>query len=64
MTIEVLVNERGTVDAVRAVAPPRTLGESLLVTMGLSAAKSWSFQPALKDGRPVKYRTLVPITPR
>ena len=64
VTIEVLVNERGTVDAVKAVAPPRTLGESLFVTIGLSAAKSWSFQPALKDGQPVRYRTFVPITPR
>ena len=60
-TIEIVVNERGTVESVKAKnAPPmHSLGEYLLMTMSLSATKSWRFLPALKDGRPVKYRTFV-----
>ena len=30
--------------------------ESLPDMMLLSAAKDWRFEPALKDGRPVRYR--------
>ncbi len=57
--IEIVVNESGTVDSVKAYIPPRTLGESVVVTTSLSAAKAWRFHPALRDGRPVKYRLLV-----
>jgi hypothetical protein len=30
--------------------------------MLVSAAKSWRFQPATKDGRPVRFRARVRIT--
>jgi Gram-negative bacterial TonB protein C-terminal len=63
-TIEVVVNERGTVDTVRLVNDPRNVGEYLLVTTSLSAVKSWRFRPASKDGHAVRYRTLVPLVAR
>ena len=37
------------------------LGEALQATVNLSAAKTWRFAPAVKDGRPVKYRKLVQV---
>jgi len=62
--IEVVVNPDGSVAQVKARESPRTLDESMVMTMSLSAAKSWIFRPAYKDGRPVRYRQLVPVSVR
>ena len=61
MMIAVIVNEQGTVDSVRAVNLPVTIGESVMLTAALSAVKSWHFRPAVKNGAPVKYRQVVPL---
>jgi hypothetical protein len=61
VNIELVVNAQGTVDSVKAQTTPRTLGESLLLNLGLSAAKSWRFRPALKAGQPVAYRTFIAV---
>jgi outer membrane biosynthesis protein TonB len=61
MTIAVVVNPNGTVESVKAVHTPLTLGESVMLTAALSAVKAWHFRPAIKDGAPVKYRQIVPL---
>jgi hypothetical protein len=61
LTIAVVVNPNGTVDSVKAVNTPVTLGESVMLTAALSTVKAWHFRPALKDGAPVKYRQIVPL---
>jgi TonB family protein len=61
LTIAVVVNPNGTVDSVKAVNAPVTLGESVMLTAALSAVKAWHFRPAIKDGAPVKYRQIVPL---
>src|SRR5262249_32258956 len=63
VTIEVVVNERGDVEAAKVNSAPRTIGESMRYAMSLHAVKSWQFRPALKDGVPVKYRQTVAIEP-
>lgn len=60
-TLELLVNESGEVESVRLQGRPAHLGEALQATVNLSAAKTWRFAPAVKDGRPVKYRKLVQV---
>jgi hypothetical protein len=61
LTIAVIVDEDGTVDSVKAVSPPRNIGESLVLLGALSSIKSVQFRPAMKDGVPVKYSLTVPI---
>ena len=60
--IEVVVDERGSVQAVRARDRTDSLADAAALTMSLSAVKSWHFTPALKDGRPVKFRLNLTLT--
>ena len=57
-TLELLVTETGRVAHVKLISAPSRFQERMLV----AAAKTWRFQPALKDGRPVRYRARVRIT--
>ena len=59
VTIEVVVNDQGIVEAAWGRTSPRNVGESLLLATSLHAAKSWMFYPALKNGVPVPYRKLI-----
>jgi len=51
-TIELIVSETGTVERVRLLSTPKRMPDMML----LSNAKNWVFEPALKDGRTVRYR--------
>jgi hypothetical protein len=53
--IELLILPDGTVASVRLLGPHRGVLEGML----LSAAKAWTFQPAIRNGRPVMYRKVV-----
>jgi hypothetical protein len=60
VSIELVVSERGKVESARIVnGGPRSVGESMLLTMSLHAVKSWQFSPALKGGSPVRYRQVM-----
>jgi hypothetical protein len=61
LAFEVVINAAGTVDSVRPKDLPHNLGELILVTNALSAAKSWRFWPALRQGGPVRYRQSVAL---
>jgi TonB family protein len=58
--IELVVSSDGTVESVKLLKAPRNVHDSMF----LSAAKAWQFQPALKDGLPVRYRKTVWIAPQ
>ena len=51
-TIELVINEEGNGDRVRLISQPTRMQPLML----LSAAKAAAFRPALRDGRPVKFR--------
>jgi hypothetical protein len=53
--IEMTILEDGTVESVKLLGKRHTVHDAMM----LSAAKAWEFQPALKDGHPVKYRKTV-----
>jgi hypothetical protein len=55
--MEVVVDERGEVLRVRLRSTDATLNDRMLV----SAVKAWRFDPAVKDGVPVKYTLRVPV---
>jgi protein TonB len=56
--IEVLINERGRVDnaVVRQGIHP------MFDQMMIDAARRWTYEPARKNGTPVKYRKLIQVT--
>ncbi len=64
VTIEIVVDERGAVQSVKATHFPDSLADTAALMMSLSAVKSWHFSPALKDGRPVKFRQMLSLTMR
>lgn len=59
--IEIIINPDGFVASVKAVTKPTSLAESLEYHNGLSVAKSWQFQPAMRDGQPVSYKIFMPL---
>ena len=54
-SMEVIVSETGNVERVRMLTPPQRMPDVL----ELSRAKVWKFTPAMKNGRPVRYRLLL-----
>jgi hypothetical protein len=62
--IDVVVNSDGSVALATAQRSPRSLDEAMIMTMSLSAAKAWRFKPAVKDGRPVRYRQVITVSLR
>ncbi len=56
--LEVLVTEAGDVDGATMREPVNPVYDRMVV----SAAKTWKYRPATKDGQPVKYRKLIQVT--
>jgi hypothetical protein len=57
-TLEFVVAESGAVEHVHLISPANRYQERMLV----AAAKTWQFQPAMREGRPVRYRTRIRVT--
>ena len=53
--LEVVISQRGEVERIKLLSSPRRM----IDVMALSAAKMWTFDPALKDGAPVRYRLVL-----
>jgi hypothetical protein len=56
-TLEILISRSGQVEAIRLHTPLNRYHERMIV----SAAKAWRYRPALKDGKPVRYRLISSI---
>ena len=57
--LELTIAADGLVERVRMLSAPRNIHEFMLV----SAAKAWRFEPARLDGRPVRFRQTLALTP-
>ena len=58
--VEVLVSSTGEVETVKLISAQTTA----LSGMQVSAIKAWRFQPATRDGVPVRYRLRMPLITR
>jgi hypothetical protein len=56
--MELLIGDDGMVERVKLIASPVHMPDMML----LHSAKTWRFQPALKDGRSVRYRLVLDWT--
>jgi TonB family protein len=59
-SLEVLIDENGTVEAVTMRASLHPNYDRL----ALAAAHDWEYKPALRDGVPVKFRKVVQVVIR
>ena len=53
-TMELVISPAGRVETVRLMSQTKRMTDMLL----LSGAKTWKFTPALRDGQPVRYKTM------
>jgi len=53
--LELVISPTGTVERARFLEAPQRMADMML----LSSAKTWRFTPAVKDGQPVRYRTVL-----
>jgi hypothetical protein len=56
--VELVVSPAGEVESAKLVSPPA----AMMPVMMLSAIKAWRFDPAKRDGKPVRYRLAVRLT--
>jgi hypothetical protein len=54
-TIELVIAKDGSVEQVKLVSPSKLMHDVML----LHAAKAWQFDPASRDGYPVRYRLVL-----
>jgi hypothetical protein len=61
LVISYVVNQEGVVEAAKPLTRPNSLAESLVLADAISAVKSWTFDPATKDGRAVRFQQMVTL---
>lgn len=64
VALDIVVDETGRVETATLVGRPASMREAMLATGHLSAAKTWRFRPASRDGEAVKYRRRVWLVAR
>lgn len=57
MEVDLLINQDGSVETVKFLNPPQRFQQRMLA----SAMKAWHYRPAMKDGRPVRFRLRVKL---
>jgi len=57
-TLEVIIDEKGVIERVMLTEPVWPMYDAAL----LHAAKAWRYEPAVKDGKPVKFKKVLSIS--
>ena len=58
--VRIIVDEKGSVEEARVVESVHTVYDALL----LSAARTWKYEPATLDGKPVRYAKIIEVVLR
>ena len=61
LTFDLVIDESGKVESVKLRRAPSSIRSALMLTMSMSVAKAWRFQPATRNGRSVKYRQAISV---
>ena len=61
LTFDVVIDEMGKVESVKLRRAPSSIRSTLMLTMSMSVAKAWRFQPAMRNGQSVKYRQSISV---
>lgn len=61
LTFDLVIDESGKVESVKLRRAPSSIRSALMLTMSMSVAKAWRFQPAKRHGQSVKYRQSVSV---
>jgi hypothetical protein len=61
LTFDVVIDEVGKVESVKLRRAPTSIRSALMLTMSMSVAKAWRFQPATRRGQSVKYRQSISV---
>lgn len=61
LTFDLVIDQTGKVESVKLRRAPRSIRSALMLTMSMSVAKAWRFQPATRHGQSVKYRQSVSV---
>ena len=58
--VRIIINDQGSVEEARIVESVHTVYDALL----LSATRTWKYEPATLDGKPVRYVKLIEVVLR
>lgn len=61
LTFDLVIDENGKVESVKLRRAPSSIRSALMLTMSMSVAKAWRFQPATRHGQSVKYRQSISV---
>ena len=61
LTFDVVIDKTGKVESVKLRRAPSSIRSTLMLTMSMSVAKAWRFQPAIRNGQSVKYRQSISV---
>jgi hypothetical protein len=61
LTFDLVIDQTGKVESVKLRHAPRSIRGTLMLTMSMSVAKAWRFQPATRHGQSVKYRQSISV---
>lgn len=64
LIFDVIIDPTGKVESVRPRTIPSSIRSAIMLTMSMSVAKAWRFQPATRQGRSVRYRQSIAVPVR
>ena len=64
LIFDVIIDPTGRVESVKPRSIPSSIRSAIMLTMSMSVAKAWRFQPATRQGRSVRYRQSIAVPVR